>query len=182
MLFRSRPRLERELLQVKEARRVAVGPSFTLLFENRATVRWQIQEMCRVEKITDPAAIQHELDTYNGLLPRTDELSATLLVEYDEPSERARMLTALRGLHDHLRLEVDGSAVRTQFDADQYNTDRISSVQFIRFALTSEQADAFCDLRRSAAIVVDHPACAARTELKGAVRGALVEDLLETRG
>ena len=79
-----RPRLERELLQVKEARRVAVGPSFTLLFENRATVRWQIQEMCRVEKITDPAAIQHELDTYNGLLPRTDELSASLLVEYDE--------------------------------------------------------------------------------------------------
>lgn len=178
----ARPRLERELIQAKEARRIAVGPNLTLLFENRVTVRWQIQEMCRVERITDPAAIQHELDTYNALLPGRDELSATLLVEYDDPATRARMLAALRGLHEHLRLEVDGSPVATRFDADQYNADRISSVQFIRFVLTAEQVDAFCDLRRPAAVVVDHPAYAARAELRGAARGALVQDVLETRG
>jgi hypothetical protein len=177
-----RPRLSREVLRVAEARRVAVGPNLTLLFENRVTLHWQIQEMCRVEGIVRPEAVQHEIDTYNALLPGRDELSATLLVEYDEPTERARMLAALVGLERHLALEIDGARILAVFDAEQFNAERISSVQFIRFRLSPEQADALCDLRRSAAFVVDHPAYAARAPLSGAARGALVEDLLETRG
>ncbi|MFN7145582.1 MAG: DUF3501 family protein, partial [Myxococcota bacterium] len=153
----ARPQIERETIRVKEARRVAVGPNMTLLFENRVTMRWQVQEMCRVERIDKPEAIQHEIDTYNGLLPGRDELSATLLVEYDEPTERARMLSALRGLQDHLAVEVDGHPpVRATFDAEQYNADRISSVQFVRWSLPAAVVDALCDLRRPAAIVLDH--------------------------
>ncbi len=178
----ARPALEREVIRAKEARRVALGPNLTFLFENRVTLRWQVHEMCRVEHIEKPDAIQHEIDTYNGLLPRRDELSATLLVEYADIAERNRMLLALRGLHDHVRLEIDGlPAAPAVFDADQFNTERISSVQFVRFPLTPEQVDALCDLRRAAAFVVDHPAYTARAALSGAARGALVEDLLETR-
>jgi hypothetical protein len=178
-----RPRLERQVIHDKEARRLAVGPNITLLFENRVTLIWQIQEMCRVEQIDRPEAVGHEIETYNGLLPRRDELSATMLLEYDEPVARAKMLAALRGLQNHMRLEIEGQEpVSGAFDAEQYNADRISSVQFVRFALLAGQVDALCDLRVPAAIVVDHPAYLARAPLTGAARGALVQDLLEGRG
>lgn len=179
----ARPSLEREVIRQKEARRVALGPNLTFLFENRVTLRWQVQEMCRVEHIAEPAAVQHEIDTYNALLPRRDELSATLLIEYTDIPERDRMLVALKGLQDHLRLEIDGEGTaRAVFDAEQYNAERVSSVQFVRFPLTAAQADALCDLRRGARFVVDHPVYAAVAALAGACRGALVEDLLATRG
>lgn len=179
----ARPGLEREVIRQKEARRVALGPNLTFLFENRVTLRWQIQEMCRVEHIAAPEAVQHEIDTYNALLPRKNELSATLLVEYTDIPERDRMLVALEGLQNHVRLEIDGEEpVRAAFDAEQYNAERVSSVQFVRFLLLPGQVDALCDLRRAAHFVVDHPAYAATAPMSGAARGALVEDLLETRG
>lgn len=178
----ARPRLEREVIRDKEARRVALGPNLTFLFENRVTLAWQIQEMCRVEHITAPAAVQHELDTYNALLPGRDELAATVLVEYEEPKERDRMLAALLGLQHHVRLEIEGmEPVAGAFDAEQYNAQRISAVQFVRFALQPGHVDALCDLRRAATLVCDHPAYAARAPLAGAARGALVEDLLRSR-
>ena len=177
-----RPRLERQVIHDKEARRLSVGTNITLLFENRVTLIWQIQEMCRVEHIERPEAVAHEIETYNALLPRMNELSATMLVEYDEPVVRGKMLSALRGLQNHMRLEIEGQEpVSGAFDAEQYNTDRISSVQFVRFALLPAQVDALCDLRVAAAVVVDHPAYAARAPLTGAVRGALVQDLIEGR-
>ncbi len=176
-----RPRLEREVIQTKEARRVAVGPNFTLLFENRVTLQWQIQEMCRVEQIADPVAVQHELDTYNALLPGENELSATLLMEYAEPEERARMLAALVGLQHHLWIDVAGTRVAASFDAEQFNEARISSVQFVRFRLSAAIADTLCDLRKPTNFVVDHPAYSVVGPLGGAARGALVEDLLATR-
>jgi len=178
----ARPAMERTVIRDKEARRVALGPNLTLLFENRVTLAWQIQEMCRVEHISAPEAVQHEVDTYNALLPGRDELAATLLVEYERPDERDRMLAALLGLHEHVRLEIEGeAAVAGAFDADQYNAQRISSVQFVRFSLTAAQFDALCDLRRAATLVCDHPAYACRAALAGSARGALVQDLLEGR-
>ncbi|MES2644780.1 MAG: DUF3501 family protein [Myxococcota bacterium] len=177
-----RPTLERDVIRNKEARRVGLGPNLTFLFENRVTLAWQIQEMCRVEHITAPEAVKHELDTYNALLPGTNELTATLLVEYEEAGERDRMLAKLLGLHDHVRLEIEGEEpVKAAFDAEQYNARRISSVQFVRIALSPRQVDALCDMRRPATLVCDHPAYAARTPVSGAARGALVEDLLAGR-
>ncbi|MDP2307076.1 MAG: DUF3501 family protein [Pseudomonadota bacterium] len=177
-----RPRLEREVIRNKEARRVALGPNLTFLFENKVTLGWQIQEMCRVEQISAPEAVKHELDTYNALLPGPNELTATLLVEYEEAGERDRMLAKLLGLQNHVRLEIEGQEpVQAAFDAEQYNMKRISSVQFVRFALLPGQVDALCDLRRRATLVCDHSAYAARCELTGAARGALVEDLLAGR-
>lgn len=177
-----RPRLERDVIRNKDARRVGLGDNLTFLFENRVTLAWQVQEMCRVEHITAPVALGHELDTYNALLPGPNELTATLLIEYVEPGERDQMLAKLLGLQHHVRLEIGGEEpVQAAFDAEQYNTRRISSVQFVRFALLPRQVDALCDLRRAATFVCDHAHYAARASLAGAARGALVEDLLAGR-
>lgn len=174
-----RPAHEREVLAHKAVRRVRVGDAFTFLFENRVTLRWQVHEMVRVERIDDRAAIQHELDTYNALLPAAGALSATLLLEYDDPERRAEMLYRLLGLHRCVRLEVAGCAPAPfVFDDQQFNERRISSVQFIKLPLDEAQRQAFCDFTREARLTVDHPAYQESTLLAGAVRGALVEDLL----
>lgn len=173
-----RRKLEAEIVAVKGVRRLAAGPEMTWIFENRATCLWQVQEMCRVEGITSPAAVQHELDTYNALLPTASELSATLLIEIDDPAVRAVRLRAMLGLHDHVRLTFAGAPdAPARFDAEQFNTERISAVQFVRFPLTSSQIEALRDLGRPATLAVTHPAYPVSTPLPLTLRAALVDDL-----
>lgn len=182
-----RPRLQREALENSAARRVRLGDRLMFLFENTVSVRWQVQEMCRVENIVAPAAIQHELDTYNALLPSTApdgsaELSATLLIEYPDPAERDVALRALVGLHEHLYLEVETAAgperSPARFDGEQFNDQRVSSVQFVRFPLSPAARRAFGELARPATLVCSHPFLPTRTALAPGVRGAIVGDLL----
>ncbi len=172
----ARPERRRQVLAIKKPRRVAVGEHLTLLFENRDTVLYQIQEMLRIERITEPRAIQHEIDTYNELIPGDDELTATLLIEYPDPDERDRRLRDLLGLEKHLHLEVEGERCSAVFDERQWSEERISSVHYLRFPLGRPAADA---IRRGARpmIVVDHPALTARTELTEEQRAALAADL-----
>lgn len=172
-----RPQLEREIIRAKGARRLAVGDHLTFLFENKATLLWQIQEMCRVEHITSPAAVQHEIDTYGPMLPGPSELSGTLLIEYTEVTERDEMLRKLLGLHEHVWLEAGGERCPARFDDGQFDTVRVSSVQFVRIPLTAKARAALFDLAQPAAIVVDHPAMSVRAALPPVLRGALVEDL-----
>lgn len=174
-----RPKLEREVMQAKSLRRVHVGDNLTFLFENHATLLWQIQEMCRVENISRPQAVQDELDAYNPLLPASDELSATLLVEFEHEHERKEMLVKLSGLDRHVCLEIAGEEpVQAVFEGGREKDDgKISSVQFLRFPLSEAQRNAFFDLSRGVALVADHPHYSARAELSGAARGALIDDL-----
>jgi hypothetical protein len=172
-----RPRLEREVLAAKAVRRLPVGPNMTFLFENRATCLWQVQEMCRVEQITSPEAIQHELDTYNALLPSRTSLSATLLIEVEEPAARDKLLAALVGLHDRVRLELGDSKSKAMFDAAQFEDKRVSSVQFVRFPIDEDRIRALGDLSRPCSIVVDHEAYFATAVLPLTLRAALVEDV-----
>ncbi len=175
-----RPSHQQEVLGAKAVRRLMVGGHFCFLFENRVTARWQIHEMCRVENIRKPSGIAHELRTYNELIPARNELSTTLLIAYEPESYRDEMLEKLHGLHDRVSLQVEGCApVPAVFERTQFDGDRVSSVQFVRFTLTDEQRAGLLDFSRAAAIVVDHPAYPHRGELSGAVRGAVVEDLLE---
>lgn len=174
-----RPQRERLVVAAAALRRVPVGPNLTLLFENRETVLWQIQEMCRVENIHEPAAVQHEVDTYTALLPGPSELSATLLVEFPEADERDRMLRALLGLHEHLFLQAGGERTLARFDDEQFNDTRISSVQFVRFRLSPAQRAALFDLHQAVQIEVDHPAYQAAIDLSGPTRGALASDLVD---
>lgn len=164
-----RERIRREVLSEKERRRVHVGEHLTLLFENHATLSYQVQEMMRIERIVREADIQHEIDTYNEVLGDEGELGCTMLIEIDDPAARDVKLGQWLGLprHVHAVLE-DGTRVTASHDPRQVDEDRLSAVQFLRFRTEG---------RVPVAIEVDHPELAARAELTALQRAALAEDL-----
>lgn len=136
------------VLAAKRVRRVHLGEYLTLLFENALTVRYQIQEMIRVERIVREADIRHEIETYNELLGADGELGCTLMIEIDDPAERAVKLRAWFGLPEHLYLVLpDGRRVRPRVDERQRDDERISSVHYLKFAVGREApVAAGCDL------------------------------------
>src|SRR5215472_13838124 len=105
---RERPSFRARVLGHKAERKLTVGPNATWLFEDRLTVRYQVQEMLRTERIFEPEGIAEELAAYNPLIPNGRNLKATLLIEYPDPKERARRLTQLRGIEDRTWLRVAG--------------------------------------------------------------------------
>jgi Protein of unknown function (DUF3501) len=135
-------------MQAKALRRVHVGPALTFLFENRETVRYQVQEMARAERLFRPEEIQHELDTYNELLGGPGELGCSLLIEIAEPAERDAKLRAWKDLPRHLYARTaDGRRAPARFDARQVGEDRLSSVQYLKFEVGAEPPMALgCDL------------------------------------
>ena len=170
-----RKRWRAAVLELKERRRVRVGDRLTFLFENHDTVRYQIQEMMRIERITGSAEIAHEVETYNELIPGKNELSASLLIEYETPELRAVWLRALLGLEDHVWMVVgDLPPAKARFDTRQMSTERLSSVQYVKFPLTAEQASRFA---KGAKIVVDHPRLAAEQALTAEQLEELAKDL-----
>jgi hypothetical protein len=125
-----------QALAAKDARRLIVSEHFTFLFENRDTVRYQVQEMMRAEKIVRDSDIEHELRTYNELLGGPGELGCTLLVTIDDEAERAVKLVAWLDLNGRLYAKLeDGSKVRPTFDPRQVGEERLSSVQYLKFAV-----------------------------------------------
>lgn len=143
------------IMALKNRRRIRVGDHMTFLFENHDTVRYQIQEMLRIERISKPEEVAHEVETYNELIPGPNELSASLLIEYETPEERAVELRKLLGLENHIHIALEGTApVAALFDTRQISGDRISSVQYLKFRFTPEQVAAFS---KGARLVVDHP-------------------------
>ncbi len=156
-------------LRAKDARRVVVADVLTFLFENRETIRYQIQEMIRIEKMVKESDIRHELDTYNEILPEAGGLAATLLIGIDDPRERDRLLRAWVDLPEHIYLRDEkGGFVRARYDARQVGEDRLSAVQFLQFD---------CEGRVPVAVGVDHPDLTGETPLNSEQREALCEDL-----
>ena len=161
----TRPRM----LELKAARRVHVGGVLTFLFENRDTIRYQIQEMMLTERMAREADIQHELETYNELLGRDGELGATLLIEIEDVKERDQKLRAWLKLPDAIYAKLpDGSKVRATFDTRQISDERLSSVHYVKFPVEGQVPVALgCDL----------PELTVETELSAAQRRALEADL-----
>lgn len=176
-----RPLLRPLFIAEKARRRLALGPHLTFLFENLQTVWYQIQEMVRTERITDEAAIRHEIDTYNELLPRPGELSATMLVEYPDVNQRDAALRELLGLEQHVWIRLDSRRERARFDLRQIATDRVSAVQFVRFPLGGLEAREFLALAQAGKVAVeaDHPKLAARAEISGPLAELLSQDLVD---
>jgi len=176
----ARYELERKTLRpvmmaLKDRRRIRVGGHLTFLFENRETVRYQIQEMMRIERIVEAEAIRREVDTYNELIPSRGELSASLLIEYDSPGERDIALRGLLGLENHVWITVaDLPPAAARFDTRQISTTRLSAVQYIRFPLTAEQRARW---REGASIVIDHANYQAKTPLTTEQLDELAKDL-----
>jgi hypothetical protein len=165
-----REQLRPVALAVKAARRVVLADGvLTVLFENRDTVRYQVQEMMRTERIVKEADILHELATYNELLGGPGQLGCTLLIGIDDPTERARKLTEWLALPQHVYAELPGGTrVRATFDPRQVGEERLSSVQYLKLDVGGQVP---------VALGVDHPGLLAHQALTPEQRRALAEDL-----
>ena len=130
----ARNELRPAVMEAKRRRRVHLGSALTFLFENAATIRYQIQEMIRAEKLVKEPEIRHELETYGELLGGPGELAATLLIEIPDPDERDRRLREWLDLPSHVYVKLEGGErVFPRFDPRQVGTDRLSSVQYLKF-------------------------------------------------
>jgi len=168
-----RATLREAVMRTKAPRRVHVGPHLTLLFENHETMRYQVLEMVRAERMVRDADIRHEIETYNELLGGAGELGATLLVELEDPALRAEKLTQWLALPEHLYAKrADGKQAYARFDERQVGHTRVSSVQYLKFEV-GDQAPL--------AIGCDHPDPELRheSELTAEQRAALQHDLDE---
>jgi hypothetical protein len=166
----------RSIIERKRPRYVKLGANMTALFENRDTVLLQIQEMLRTERITQEAAITHELETYNALVPGDRELSVTLFIEYQDRDERERMLAALAGLEDKFRLRVGEELLPVIPDARGSERDRTMAVHYLKFPLSESAFAAFMSGGSAVSLEVEHPAYSAVAELPAATLLSLRDD------
>jgi len=180
---KAREAMRARVIEVKKQRRVAVGPNLTLLFENRDTVLFQIQEMVRTERIVDDAKIQEEVDVYNALVPDRGELSATLFIEIPElvrmTQEKVReTVNRFQGLdRDSLWLVVDGRRIPARFESGHSKEEKMSAVHYVRFALPEAARAALAAAAADVRVVVEHPHYRADATLTAETRRALREDL-----
>jgi hypothetical protein len=176
-----RPSYRAAIIDYKRNRRLAVGESITLLFEDYETLRFQVQEMTWVEGITLPEKIQHEIDTYNELMPADCELSATLFIEITEAGQIRAALDQLIGVDEHVSLVVgeerDAIEIHARFDPKQMQEDRISAVQYIKFAFDEDAQRLFCDPAQPALLRVSHPNYQREAEIPPATRASLIRTL-----
>ena len=177
---RERDAFRKRVIEHKKPRTVHVGEHVTLLFEDELTIRYQIQEMLRIEKTFEEAGIQDELAVYNPLVPDGSNWKATMLVEYEDVEERKRALSSLRGIERNVWVRVEAErpvyAIADE-DLERANPEKTASVHFLRFELTPAMISA---LKAGAAlsIGVDHPQYSAAVDpVAKATRDALVKDL-----
>jgi Protein of unknown function (DUF3501) len=180
-----RGEMRERVIDLKHVRRVSVGEHLAFVFENRDTVLFQIQEMCRVERIADDARVQDELDVYNALLPRRGELSATLFIEITDKDQIQPVLDRFMGIDaggvdrgPTVWIQVGKDfAIPGDFEAGHSDEEKskLSAVHFVRFAFPPEAVVAFAD--SPVHLVVDHPAARARVELSAETKAELIKDL-----
>ncbi len=164
-----RPEFREHVFATKARRRIHVGDCLTFLFENALTVRYQVQEMMRAERMVREKDIQHELATYNQLIGGEGELGCTLMIEVDDPEERSQKLRHWLALPQHIYARLsDGRKIRPSFDPAQVGRDRLSSVQYLKFPVGGAVP---------VAVGTDLPGMEAETKLSEDQRAALGEDL-----
>ena len=176
---RERAAFRARVIAHKRARSVHLGEHLTLLFEDRLTIQYQVQEMLRIERIFEASAIQEELDAYNPLIPDGSNLKATMLIEYADTEERARKLVELHGVERRIALRVGTQppvlAIADE-DLERSTEEKTSAVHFLRFELAPAHIQAL-RVGEEARLSVDHPAYRADTTLAPATRAALIADL-----
>jgi hypothetical protein len=175
-----RAEMRQRVIDLKRVRRVPVGQHLSFVFENRDTVLFQIQEMCRVERITDEARIQDEIDVYNALLPGPGELSATLFIEITDKAQIQPVLDCFMGIDagPTVWMQVGKDfAVPGEFESGHSDEEKgkLSAVHFVRFTFPPEAVRGFAD--SPVHLVVDHAAVRARVELPPETKARLLEDL-----
>ncbi|WP_321785978.1 DUF3501 family protein [Paraburkholderia sp. J94] len=177
---KQRTEMRNHIIEHKKRRAVALGNHLTFLFEDDATIRYQIQEMLHIERIFDEAGIQGELDAYAPLVPDGSNFKATMQIEYEHEKERRAALARLIGIEDRVFVQVDGEApvfAIADEDLERDNEEKTSAVHFVRFELTPEMKQR---LREGAALLIgcDHPNYRVPVQtIGGAVRESLLGDL-----
>lgn len=181
-----RVRFRARIIEEKRSRRFSPSPELSVVFENHDTVLFQIQEMLRTERITAEAGIQHELDTYNELIPAPGELSATLFVEIPDRETRERRLVELAGLERAMALSIGDQVVPARNETRGVLPDRTTAVHYLKLPLGDAGVAA---LRRAASaegapgdppevvFLIDHPALTVRAPLPAAVLRSVAADL-----
>ena len=155
---KARDKYRRSIIKYKSERRIQLGPYILITFENRKTMKYQVQEMMRAERMVDDVKIQHELDIYNALLPDQNELSATLFIEITEETKIRELLYKFIGLTENqtLFIKMDHDKVYANFESGREEEDKISSVHYIRFRFTHEQINRMQSGKTKLSIGIDY--------------------------
>ena len=174
-----RPAFRQQVIAHKRHRRVRLNAHAALYFEDFLTMRYQVQEMLRVERIFEPAEIEAEVEAYNPLIPDGSNWKATFMIEYPDVEERRRALERLKDIERQVWAQVgDGDRIVAiaNEDLDRSNEDKTAAVHFLRFELSAAQVDA---LRQDARLRfgISHPAMTCEAEVDGEVRDSLLNDL-----
>jgi hypothetical protein len=172
-----RENFRRRIIELKQARRVAVGDKVTLVFENRDTMIFQVQEMVRAENISDLDKIREEIDVYNELIPEPGELSASLFLEIEDQTHLREDLLKFLGIDEAVYFKIGDHSIHARFEAGHSKEDKISAVQYVKFPF-SEKARMALINGEEAAIVIDHPNYKARALIDARTRQSLVQDLI----
>ena len=168
------------IMEHKKNRTLRLGTNVTLIFEDELTIRYQVQEMLRVERIFDERGIEDELAAYNPLIPDGSNWKATMMIEYPDPDQRRQMLAKLIGIENKVWVKIEGHRriyANADEDLERENAEKTSSVHFLRFELEEAMVRSF---RRGArlSVGIDHPHCNVLVEdVAPAVRGSLLDDL-----
>ena len=165
-----------DIIDKKKRRRLAVGDKISIVFENRDTVIFQIQEMLRAERIADLDKIREEIEVYNELIPSPGELSATLFIEIEDQAHLREDLLKFLGIDESVYFRVGAHSIQGRFEEGRSKEDKISAVQYVRFSFDTQAREAF---RRGepAEIVIDHPNYKARAVIASDAQRSLAEDL-----
>jgi uncharacterized protein DUF3501 len=173
---RERETFRAEIIATKKRRRVALGDLMTIVFENTATMRFQIQEMARAERMLQDEQIAHEVETYNQLIPDPGELSGTLFIEIEDNALLREWLPKLVGIQDHVAIGVGDDVARAQAQDTERLTreDTTTTVHYLKFPFSPEQQNAFANSK--VRVIVDHPEYRADVTLTDEQRAELASD------
>jgi hypothetical protein len=174
---RERAAFVSEIISMKKKRRIALGDLMTIVFENATTMRFQIQEMARAEKMLRDEQIAHEIETYNELVPNDGELVGTLFIEITDADALREWLPKLTRIQNHIAIEVAGEVIpAVEVDLERLTREEefTSTVHYLRFTFTDAQRKAFNE--GPVAIAVEHSAYQARVELTEEQRDELIGD------
>ena len=176
-----RDKFRAEVLAHKKNRHLALGDNARIYFEDALTIRYQIQEMLRIEKVFEVAGIEDELTAYNPLIPDGTNWKATFMIEFGDPTVRAQRLREMRGIENCINLEIEGNGVAQVIadeDLERETDEKTAAVHFMRFELTNEQIAALKDGAKLYASVEHAAYPVARFEVTQTTRDALTKDLV----
>jgi len=176
---KKRAEIRPRIMEIKNLRRIYVGPRMTYLFETYDTMWYQVQEMTRAERIVEEEGIMGELNAYNELIPDQNQLSASLLIEIDDISERKSFLSKVLDLPQHTYIQIGEDRIQPVFDDRQGSEDKLSSVQYVKFNLSPEQTEMFNNSESVIKLGFDHSEYSYDYELTRAQKEVFYKDLTD---